>query len=86
MYIILVYDIREKRVATIMKICRKYLKHIQNSVFEGELSSVNFKKLQIEINKSIKVNEDSVIIYKLNNLKYTSKIELGVKKDTSNFI
>ena len=42
-YVILVYDINldEKegsRVLTkVYKICKKYLNHIQNSVFEGEL-------------------------------------------------
>ena len=44
MYIVLVYDIGEERVARIMKVCRKYLNHIQNSVFEGEISVANFKK------------------------------------------
>ena len=38
MFIILVYDVGEKRVAKVLKICRKYLNWVQNSVLEGEIS------------------------------------------------
>lgn len=36
---------------------------VQNSVFEGEISEGNIKKLKMELNSIIKNNEDSVIIY-----------------------
>lgn len=54
MYIVLVYDISQtengrKRWANIFKICKKYLSHIQNSVFEGELSKPQLMKLQKEL-------------------------------------
>ena len=39
-YIILVYDIQQKRVGQMLKLCRQYLNWIQNSVFEGELSDI----------------------------------------------
>ena len=34
MFVILVYDVGEKRVAKVLKICRKYLTWVQNSVLE----------------------------------------------------
>lgn len=34
MFIILVYDVGEKRVAKVFKTCRKYLNWVQNSVLE----------------------------------------------------
>lgn len=45
MYVVLVYDISlddngRKRWSHVFKICKKYLTHIQNSVFEGEISKV----------------------------------------------
>jgi len=46
MYIILVYDIGEKRVGKMLKLCRKYLNWIQNSVFEGEISEVKLLELK----------------------------------------
>lgn len=43
MYVVLVYDISQekngaKRWSKVFKISKKYLSHIQNSVFEGEIS------------------------------------------------
>ena len=51
MYVILVYDFGEKRVNKMLKLCRRYLNWIQNSVFEGEISEVRLK------------DEDSVIVF-----------------------
>jgi len=47
MYVILVYDVNEKRVAKMLKLCRRYLNWIQNSVFEGEITEVKLKELII---------------------------------------
>ena len=51
MYIILVYDISlegngQKRWNRVFKICKQYLTHIQNSVFEGEISKADLFKLE----------------------------------------
>ena len=46
MYIILVYDIGEKRVGKMLKLCRQYLNWIQNSVFEGDITEVKLKELK----------------------------------------
>ena len=51
MYVVLVYDISikdkgTKRWRNVFKTCKKYLSHIQNSVFEGEISKVQLMKLQ----------------------------------------
>ena len=43
MYVILVYDVDQKRTAKMLKLCRRYLSWIQNSVFEGEISEVQLK-------------------------------------------
>ena len=63
MYIILVYDMGEKRVAKMLRLCRKYLNWIQNSVFEGELSDVKLKELKIQAEEIMDKNEDSLIIF-----------------------
>ena len=46
-----------------MKLCRKYLNWIQNSVFEGEISEARLKELLMQSNKFIKKDEDSIIIF-----------------------
>ncbi len=80
MYVILVYDIKEERVAKVLKTCRKYLNWVQNSVFEGELTSAKLEKLKAELKRIINLDEDSVIIYRFRSLMYSSREILGVEK------
>ncbi|WP_368491069.1 CRISPR-associated endonuclease Cas2 [Clostridium sp. BJN0013] len=82
MFVILVYDFGEKRVGKALKLCRKYLTWVQNSVFEGELSMANFKKLKIEIENIMDKKEDSIIIYKFNSTKYSKREQIGVVKNS----
>ncbi|MGB9840639.1 CRISPR-associated endonuclease Cas2 [Thermovenabulum sp.] len=80
MFIILVYDVCEKRVARVLKTCRKYLHWVQNSVLEGEISEANFKKLKLELKRIINEKEDSVIFYILRTTKYSERETMGIKK------
>ena len=63
MYVIIVYDIGEKRVGKMLKLCRQYLCWVQNSVFEGELSEVKLKELKLRMESLIEPSEDSVILF-----------------------
>jgi CRISPR-associated protein Cas2 len=86
MYVILVYDIGEKRVAKMLKHCRKYLTWIQNSVFEGEITEVKLKELKISAEK-IMHEGDSMIIFKSRESKWLDKEVVGLEKNTvDNFI
>ncbi len=82
MFIILVYDMGEKRVAKALKKCRQYLNWVQNSVFEGEISEANLKILKNELKKLMQQGEDSVIIYHLRTTKYYQREILGVEKQS----
>lgn len=87
MFVILTYDISEKRVNKVLKICRRYLNHIQNSVFEGKTGITELNKLKGEIIGTIKKDEDGIIIYELQNMKYTNKMIIGLDKNrVSNII
>jgi CRISPR-associated protein Cas2 len=80
MYVILVYDINEKRVAKMLKLCRCYLNWIQNSVFEGEISDVRLKELKIEASGIMK-DKDSLIIFKSRNEKWLEKETIGNERN-----
>lgn len=80
MKVILVYDINEKRVAKVLKTCRKYLHWVQNSVFEGEISEAKLEKLKLELRKIINKEEDSVIVYTFRAVWYTNRETIGLKK------
>lgn len=80
MFVILVYDVGEKRVQKVLKTARKYLYWVQNSVLEGDISEANFVKLKQELSKKIDKNEDSVLFYILRTTKYSERQEIGIKK------
>lgn len=81
MYIILVYDIEEKRVSKMLKLCRRYLHWIQNSVFEGELSPVQLKELIFEAELIMDARKDSLIIFKTRQEKWLEKMVIGKEKN-----
>lgn len=86
LFIILVYDVNVKRVAKMLKTCRKYLHWVQNSVFEGDISESRLKALKMELGRIMDPKEDSVIIYSLRTTKYSSREIMGVKKGGNEII
>ncbi len=87
MYVILVYDVNEKRVAKMLKLCRKYLNWIQNSVLEGEITDVQLQKLLLEAKQFINPREDSIIIFKSRDSRWMHKEVIGLEKmSTDNFL
>ena len=91
MYIVLVYDVSQeengaRRWSRIFKICKKYLTHIQYSVFEGELSKGQLAQLQKELKEYIDKELDSVIIFKSRQEKWLDKEFWGRKDDLTSFI
>ena len=92
MYVILVYDISlddkgQKVLNKVFKMCKKYLNHIQNSVFEGELTEAQIIELKGKMNRFIREEKDSVIIFKSRQKGWLEKEMLGKTEDkTSNFL
>ena len=87
MYVILVYEVAQKRVGKMLKLCRQYLCWIQNSVFEGELSEAKLRELKSLIGSIIDVDTDSVIIF-TNKMSYNMDKEILGKErmSTDNFL
>ena len=77
MYIIAMYDVGEKRVGKMLKLFRRYLNWIQNSVFEGEITEV--KLLELKHNAMLIMDEetDSLIIFKTRQEKWLDKEIVG---------
>ena len=84
MFVIITYDVNVKRVSKVMKICRKYLTHEQNSVFEGMITEKKLSNLKGELQKVIKVESDRINIYSFNSLNYSSKETIGWQKPDDN--
>jgi len=81
MYVILVYDIGEKRVVKMLKLCRRYLNWIQNSVFEGSLTEVMLQQLKAEAKEIMDESYDSLIIFKSREEKWLRKEVIGQEKN-----
>jgi CRISPR-associated protein Cas2 len=59
-YVILFYDVGEKRVTKVFKICKQYLKHYQKSVFRGHITPGNFLELKGKLKKVIDPEYDFI--------------------------
>lgn len=66
-YAFLFYDVGEKRVQKVFKVCKKYLSHFQKSVFRGEMTPSKLIQLKTELKRVIDEQEDFVCIIKLMN-------------------
>jgi len=87
MYVLLVYDIGEKRVAKALKFLRKYLNWIQNSVFEGHVTEAQLYKIKNGLKRLIDEEKDSIIVFVARSEKWLKKEVIGLEKNpTSNFI
>ena len=81
-YAFLFYDVNEKRVNKVFKICKKYFHHHQNSVFRGAITTSKMIKLKSELNKIIK-DKDFVTIIKLMNDSCFEEDTLGVNENNT---
>jgi CRISPR-associated protein Cas2 len=64
MYIVMVYDLEADRTQKALKLGRRYLTHVQNSVLEGEISEGDLETLKNEVDDLLQPGE-STIIYEL---------------------
>lgn len=83
MHIIAVYDMGERRVAKMLKLCRRYLHWIQNSVFEGELTAVQLKQLIHEAKKIMDLSTDSFIIFTSDQVRWVDKQIIGNERNST---
>ena len=80
-YVIAVYDVAVKRNAKALKLFRRYLSWVQNSVFEGELSPSQLAELEAEAGKLLG-DGDAVILYELRTRAYSERRVLGAERGT----
>jgi CRISPR-associated protein Cas2 len=84
MYVIIVYDVNVERVAKICQYLRRSMDWVQNSVFEGELTDSQFKRVQHDLKELIEEDEDSVRFYTFRTKDQVTIETMGVEKaDTS---
>lgn len=76
-------DVGKNRVTRVFKICKKYFKHHQKSVFRGNITSANIIRFRNEIDKVIDHKLDFVSIIKLKNKHVFEEEILGTDEKDS---
>jgi len=75
-YYIAVYDVGVKRNAKVLKLFRRYLRWVQNSVLEGELTRAQATELEAAARQLLQ-GSDTVVLYELRTIAYTERRVLG---------
>ena len=78
-YVIAVYDVAVERNAKALRLFRRYLGHVQNSVFEGELSPAQLAELESAA-AALLDGPDSVVLYALRTRAYSERRSLGADR------
>jgi CRISPR-associated protein Cas2 len=81
MYVIAIYDVNQKRVGKMLKLCRRYLNWIQNSVFEGEITEAKLEELKQTAKNILDEENDSFIIFKTRQEKWLDKEIIGKERN-----
>jgi CRISPR-associated protein Cas2 len=76
MFVILSYDVEATRTQRFKKISERFLIHIQNSVFRGELTESQVLDLKSDISKELKQDE-SVFLWIIKDSQIYQEIKLG---------
>lgn len=76
MYVIVVYDMEADRTHLMLKLCRRYLVHVQNSVLEGEISEGDLATLKGKIEDLLQEGE-SVMVYELSSDRLLNRTVYG---------
>jgi len=80
MYVVIVYDVEQERVAKVCQYLRRFLHWVQNSVFEGEVTEAQLERIKQGLRRFVDEEYDSIYIYCLPHEKYLKKQVLGKEK------
>ena len=75
-YAIVVYDVQADRTPKFLRYLRRYLTHVQNSVFEGELTEGTLEEVTTALESMLEADE-SVIVYRMASEKYVDRFVFG---------
>lgn len=80
MYVLIVYDVEEKRVAKAHKFLKRHLHWVQNSVFEGEVTDAQLEKIKVGLQAILDKANDSVLLYSARDQRWLTKEVIGQER------
>jgi len=75
-YVVVVYDMEAERTQIMLKFLRRYLTHVQNSVFEGDVTEGDLQEIRSFVDETLNEGE-SVILYELSSENLVSRTVYG---------
>ena len=75
-YVIIVYDVKAERTPKFLKYLRRYLTHVQNSVFEGQITDGTLTEVKTKLESMLEVGE-SVMVYEMSSESYVDRSVFG---------
>ena len=75
-YVIIVYDVQAERTPKFLKYLRRYLTHVQNSVFEGQITDGTLTEVKTKLESMLEVGE-SVMVYEMSSESYVDRSVFG---------
>jgi len=78
--VVVVYDVAVERLDKVRSVLKQYLNWVQNSAFEGELTTGTLEELKLKLSDVIEEDRDSLLFYSVSNPKWLGKDVLGVEK------
>jgi len=75
-YVVVVYDMQADRTRLALNFLRQYLTHVQNSVFEGEVTAGDLETISHELSDLLEPDE-SAIIYEMSSKSYVDRTVVG---------
>ncbi|ERJ06796.1 CRISPR-associated endoribonuclease Cas2 2 protein [Halorhabdus tiamatea SARL4B] len=75
-YVVAVYDVEADRTRLFLNFLRRYLTHVQNSVFEGEITDGDLEEVKGQLDSMLEPGE-SVIVYRMSSEQYVSRTVYG---------
>lgn len=75
-YVVVVYDVQADRTSKFLKYLRRYLIHVQNSVFEGDLTEGTLEGVEGTLESMLESGE-SVMVYRMASESYVERSVFG---------
>ena len=75
-YVVVVYDLHAERTHLALNYLRRFLTHVQNSVFEGEITEGNLERITDKLDEMLQPDE-SAIVYEMSSEKYVTRTVVG---------
>ena len=78
MFVVMTYDVDTKRTAKAMKTAKRYMRWVQRSVFEGDMTEGGLASLKTDLARILDPEHDKVLFYVWPHRQFVSCKGMGI--------